>query len=160
MKNLILILTAVILMTGCSKRYQPQTVKTDSVFIKQIETVRDTVIKVKADSSSIQLLIECDSLNEAYLSRLLTYQAGTNSMIPEVIIKDRILTVKCKVDSMAVYSKIKEKYHEQTQVKIEKETIVVETNKLTKFQKFMQWMGWCFIVISILLGIFKLKKII
>lgn len=158
MKNLILILTAVILITGCAKRYQPQTVKTDSVFIKQIETVRDTVIKVKADSSSIQLLIECDSLNEAYLSRLLTYQTGTNSMIPEVIIKDRILTVKCKVDSMAVYSKIKEKYHEQAQVKIEKET--VEVNRITKFQKVMMWLGWAFIVCVILGTVLKLKKLI
>ena len=141
MKNILIIILSMIFFQGCisekrcNRRYPPQVTKTDSVYVKFTETVRDTVIKVAADSSQIQMMINCDSLNQAYLSRIISYESGSNAMIPEVIIKDRILTVKCRVDSMAVYAKLKDRFtemketHDQVTVKIEK------VNELTWWQQ-------------------------
>jgi hypothetical protein len=100
------------------------------------ETVRDTVVTVKADSSLIRALLECDSLGQVRLKELLDYQAGERLKPPDVDITDNVLTAKAQVDSMNIYLQLRDRYerHTITQTQTDKEIIEVEVNRLTWWQ--------------------------
>lgn len=80
--------------------------------IKQMDsTSENTTINYNhADSSNIKLLLACDSLNQVYIKELISYKSGKNISIPDVAIKDNILTSNCKIDSFAVYLIFKQRY--------------------------------------------------
>lgn len=170
MKKLLIILIALLSLQGCISekrcmlRYPPQIIITDSVVLTNSLIERDTVIKLAADSSSIQMLIDCDSLNQAYLSRIIGYEAGNNAMIPEVVIQDRILTVKCRVDSMAVYSKIKERFEKTNYVSqtIQKHQVTPVTKSgLSQYRRTMFTLGWVFsglVVLAIIMALIRFKN--
>lgn len=164
MKNILLAIFMVVIFQGCisekrcNRRYPPQVTKTDSVYVNQketiTETIRDTVIKIAPDSSSIEMLILCDSTNQAYLSQILNYESGKQAGVPQVVIKDRILTVKCRVDSMAVYATLKDRFTENLTTSVKNsetnQTINTVTNELTWFQNVMINLGWILLAVIVI----------
>jgi len=107
--------------------------KTDSVIITHKETVREEVFVVDSGYVNIDLLLDCDSLNNVYLKKV--NELSSDNLDLKFSLKDGQITVFVKqpADTLKVYVK-----------EIEKgETIVktVEVNRLSKFQKFLIWAG-------------------
>lgn len=149
-------LTSCITQRRCNEKYPPETSQKDSVYNTHYESIRDTAIPVAPDSSMIKMLVRCDSLGQAYLSQLISYQAGNNISIPKVTLSHNILTANCKIDSMAVYAKLKDKYG--LEVRYKERTIIQKVNELTPFQKFAIkafWVYTCLLIITILLFVIK-----
>ena len=144
-------------MTNCrTVRVVAQSeIKADTIIVT--ETLRDTVIKVDADSSMIKALIECDSLGRAHLKQLNTYQAGERLMPPVITIKDNIITTTAKIDSLNIYLKLKDRYKEVRKAEVITKTI--EVNKLSRWQQFICTIGCCTLgAIALWFGILVFKK--
>ena len=132
----------------CGCRPLPHLVqeRRDSVIVREV--LRDTVVRIEADSSLIEALVECDSLGQARLSRIMEYESGGRVKPPAVTITDNVLTAKAVVDSMEVYMTIKDRYEEH-RVDIVR---TVEVNRPTAWQKVRMRLGEAAIaVISVLL---------
>jgi hypothetical protein len=122
------------------------------------ETVHDTAILIKADSSYIQYLIECEG-NIAKLTELLSYTPGSKVQPPKVVIKDRILTAQCKVDSQVVYNMMK--VRDTTQFLSVSKVVVDRVNYLKPWQWAQVWMGRAFmglVVVLIAWGVWKFRR--
>lgn len=102
--------------------------------VRVVETLRDTVVTVEADSSLLRALVECDSLGQAHLRELAEYRAGNRLPPPTVTIRDNVLTATAAVDSMAIYLTLKDRYTEAIQQQREVVTKTVEVNRLTWWQ--------------------------
>lgn len=127
--------------------------------VKVIETLRDTVVRIDADSSMIQALIECDSLGQAYIKELIEVKSGKRMPPPKIkIIKDT-LKIQASSDSMAIYLTLKDRYVEHK--KSETITNTIEVNRLTLWQKWMYYLGFITLgltICSIGLKLYKLIK--
>jgi len=134
-----------------------QATSTDTVIIR--ETLRDTLIRIERDSSMVRALVECDSTGRAYLKELLQYQAGERLKPPRITLQDNVLTATASADSMAIYLTLKDRYEHKISDKSETETVVVEVNKLTRWQTFWMMLGRiCAVVISLWLILLLLTK--
>ncbi len=109
--------------------------------MRVVETLRDTVVRIEADSSLLRALVECDSLGQAHLRALLDYQAGERLNPPQVAIRDNVLTATAEVDSLSIYLRLKDRYEERFRRDQERETVYVETHKLTWFQTLFYRLG-------------------
>lgn len=114
MRNILIIALLAMAFTGC-RSTKPVIEYRDNV-VTVTEREWDSVFFTEPDSASIMALIECDSSNNAYISRILSLQAGIATR-PAIKIVDRVLTAECKVDSMAVYVRMKSKIKTTDQVK-------------------------------------------
>ena len=144
MKHLILLLFVGTLLCGCRSSkplYANETVR-DSIVVTEV--VRDTVINNESDISILRALIECDSLGQARLSRLLDYESGKRTKPPMVSIGGNVLTAKSVVDSMSIYLELKDRYEEH--YKTTSKVSVIETNRLTGWQTLRLRLGELFIV--------------
>lgn len=131
-----LILAFCILLLGC-KAMKPIVVEnytTDSIFVREV--VRDTVVELHKDSSAIRALIECDSIGNAHIRRILELENGSRVEAPKLSITDNILKATAQVDSQAIYLALKDTYTTQTKETVK--TQIVEVNVLTWWQKL-----WC-----------------
>lgn len=162
MKRIVMIallqMVVVLLISSCAgtKIVAEQQVFRDTVIVKEI--IRDTIVSVVADSSMLQMLIECDSLGQAHLTQLLHYQAGDKLKPPNLKIKDNVITAIAEVDSMSIYLQLKDKYKEVRRA--ETTTKTVEINRLTKWQKMMCTLGYISLgAIIAWLGLIILKKL-
>lgn len=160
MKKYWLPVLLLLFLTGCkSTRTAIRTQFTaDSVWIK--ETVRDTIIAIAPDSATIQALIECDSLGQAHLKELLRYKAGAHAKPPKIHLEKNILTAKSITDSASIRLQIKDKSEKRTYTETDKEVQVIEVNKLTRWQKFWMRAGQLSVLILLITGIFKLRRIV
>lgn len=70
-----------------------------------IEKQIDTVLYSRPDSSGLVALLKCDSLGNAYLAEIMSLKTGKASR-SEISLKNNVITLDCKVDSMAVYLKM------------------------------------------------------
>lgn len=153
---------SVLSLTAC--RVQRRASSSDSrTFdtVTVIETLRDTVVRLAADSSMVRALLECDSLGQVHLRRLLDYQAGDRLPPPRLEIKDNVLTATASADSMAIYLTLKERLEKHISRQREIITRTVEVNRLTGWQKFRMRLGEVFgIALLVWLGgkIYKLIK--
>ncbi|MFI3263549.1 MAG: hypothetical protein R3Y26_11690 [Rikenellaceae bacterium] len=147
-----------LLILGC-KSVQPIVIEnrtTDSVFVH--EHVRDTIVELQRDSSTLKALIECDSIGNAHILRILELENGSRLVAPSISISDNILQSTAKVDSQAIYLALKDTY--TTQVKETVVTQVREVNVLSWWQKL-----WCtlgkvlsgIILIYVLMGLLKIE---
>lgn len=100
------------------------------------ETVRDTVVEFSADSATIRALLECDSLGQVRLRELLDYRAGERVQPPQLLLRDNILTAKTQVDSLSIYLTWQERHERVVSREEQSETVVVEVNRLTRWQSF------------------------
>lgn len=156
-----LVLLALALATGCRTvrlTSSSETSTTDSVEIR--ETIRDTIITVKADNSLVRALLECDSLGQVRMKELLEYRAGYRLKPPNVAIDNNVLTASAQVDSMSIYLQLKDRFekHTSAQAQRNKETVTVEVNRLTWLQKLWIKLGQGLsgvFVASALLKLFK-----
>ncbi len=82
-----------LLTVGCK-------IKERIIYQTYTETVRYTIISVAPDSSSIKLLLECDSLNNVIIRDLLEYKGGHKLKPPDISISDNILTSVCRTDTI------------------------------------------------------------
>ena len=155
---IILIILVVIGLLGCSlekrmAKYCPMCPQKDSIVktITLTETIRDTIIKIKPDSSIIQSLLMCDSLGNVYIKNIEDLHVGLLAK-PKIVLKNNIIRLKCVVDTQAIFLRFKERYKESN-TNISK-TKIITTNKLTKIQKAFIYMGRILVGLFILLIIY------
>lgn len=123
MKQLALILIILLVTTSCKqlKLLTPGTTTENENIVQ--ETIRDTIILFKADSSYFRAYLECDSANRIIMSTLENVQG--QKVRQDIIYRDKILTVQAKIDSQAVYIALKDRYQKST----DKEVVVQEVVK-------------------------------
>lgn len=138
------LIPAAILSACCLKLYHTErTDRTET--IKEI--IRDTLIQVQPDSSIVQALIRCDSTGRARLEEIRTLKES--SRLQQTITvqtdpkphKPTLITVKAKVDSMAIYLTYKDRLHETTEIREIEKVIERQVNILKWWQKFLMWVG-------------------
>ncbi|MCD7963029.1 MAG: hypothetical protein LUF90_05655 [Rikenellaceae bacterium] len=130
---------SVLLFTNCAVRKIPtsfNSISSDTVIIK--ETFRDTLIAVKADSSMIKALLECDSIGQVRMKELIEYRQGDKVSIPQVKISENILISSVVVDSMDIYLSLKDFYEERISNREERVTEIIEIVRMSGWQRF-----WC-----------------
>ncbi|MFR9545348.1 MAG: hypothetical protein SNJ29_07195 [Rikenellaceae bacterium] len=131
----------------------------DSITV--VETLRDTVIVIESDSSIIRALVECDSLGQAHLRELIDFKSGRNIDPPRLELNDNIITATAEIDSMTIYLTLKDRYTDHKQVETVTITNTIETNYLTRWQKWMYHLGCIalgILVCLVGLVIFKIFK--
>lgn len=126
--------------------------------VRVVETLRDTVVRIEADSSLLRALVECDSLGQAHLRELAEYRAGNRLPPPKVSIRDNVLTATASVDSMAIYLTLKDRFTESTKIEREVVTQTVEVNRLTWWQTLWMRAGQILTAAAALLIGWKLLK--
>ena len=149
-KKLLFFSLLIVLAASCRSAREIGSTMTDSVRIERLTEYRDTTIQVPADSSWLQALIECDSNGHAYLREILAYKAGDQAIMPIVRIVDNTLQVDCICDSLAIYQKISKVYDHTIESRKEKETVTVEVNRLTWWQR-TQVYGFRILAVVVLL---------
>lgn len=117
----------------------------------------------KPDSASIKALVACDSLGNVYIRQIASLQTG-HSVKPSVTVKDNYITLKCEVDSLAVYNKWLRFYNQTSDTLIQVKTLPgTVTNELTWLQTFLVKLGWAFVGFIVLLAgyiFLRFKKLI
>ena len=123
MKQLAFILIILLVTTSCKqlKLLTPGTTTENENIVQ--ETIRDTIILFKSDSSYFRAYLECDSANRIIMSTLENVQG--QKVRQDIIYRDKILTVQAKIDSQAVYIALKDRYQKST----DKEVVVQEVIK-------------------------------
>ena len=144
----------------CARLYPPSSSSQLNVQNDTIEKIKDSIIYVPADSASIKALIECDSLGNAYIKEITELKSGKN-VKPSFKLKDNILIMDCKIDSLAVYFAWKEQHIRNIRDSISVQTIVERVNELTKWQSTQIQAGRLLFIILIVVfavGVYKIKK--
>lgn len=157
MKKTVIILLAVFL-AACSPRLKlqsSQTELTDTVMVT--ERVRDTVVIVERDQSMLRALLECDSLGQVQMKRLLEWEAGLRLKPPAVTVKNNVLTATAAVDSMAIYFTLKDRLERHLTTR--KEVQILEVNRLSGWQRTWMRFGQIAALGLILFGAFKTRKL-
>lgn len=121
------------------------------------ETIRDTVIQIRPDSSIVQALIMCDSTGRARLEEIRTLKESAR-IRQTLALKDNKLTAKSVVDSMGIYLTYKERYPEEQKVQVVETIIEKEVNVLKWWQKSLMWMGAVSTLIFLTSLAFKLLR--
>ena len=139
---------------GCCPKLYPHTTENTERIVTVTETVRDTVIQVRPDSSIVQALIRCDSTGRARLEEIQTLRQSER-LRQTISLQDNRLTAKATADSMGIYLTYKDRYREDQKVQTIETVIEKEVNVLLWWQKALMWAG----VIStiLLLGLIALK---
>ena len=138
MRYLIFIL---LLFVMACRSVQPPQVITNTVRV-------DSIVTIPPDSAWLQALIECDSNHRAYVKEILGYQSGQTIDVPTIVIKDRILTVKAKHDT--IYKPV---------VMVRKAQVFVKvTNVLTTMQRVFYFAGLIWTGVLILFVLFLILK--
>ena len=102
MKNLFITGLLFLILASCSRQSIPVVTHKDSTS-NQVTTyiAHDTVIRIKADSSSIKALIECQG-KVPKLMEIIAYKAGKTVYVPKITLKHDTLIVDCVTDSAAI----------------------------------------------------------
>lgn len=149
-----------VLCTVCCARplIQGQTnqVTTDTTLI--VETLRDTVIRLEADSSMMRALLECDSLGQVHIKQLLEWRGGDKLKPPEFKIKDNILDIKAITEAYNRVIELKEKHITQLKNSSRQEVKYIEVNRLNSWQNFIQILGYTLGGLLVLIIVYKSIK--
>jgi len=113
--------------------------KTDSVLVR--ETLRDTVVRIRADSASLRALLECDSLGRVRVRELLSLKASGRIPPPTLSIKDNVIHVQAKVDSMSIYLSMKDRVESRVRNDTSNSSKVTPVYVQRPWQKFLCWSG-------------------
>lgn len=143
----VMILSSCITKQRCMEKFPPEIISKDSISTFEKIKYKDTTIWVPADSSWLKALLKCDSTGNVYIAELAGYKAGKNVQAPKIVVRDNYIEVRCRVDSMAVYARMKDRffYREQTSSTIQ---------TVHKSSNLKYWL----IGIGILFSVFLLPK--
>ena len=158
-------MAAILSTQSCCHKLYPHTTEVTEKTESVTETIRDTVIMVRPDSTIMQALIQCDSTGRARLQEINVLKESarlqqTISMEPEPHpYKPTVITVKATVDSMGIYLTYKERYKETAQIQKIETVIEKEVNVLKWWQKLFITLGIVFIfLIAIKISVKILTK--
>jgi hypothetical protein len=144
----------------CSKLLPVTDNRRDTVTILVKETIKDTTVVVPADSSWLQMLIECNEEGEALKKELVGYRGGARMAPPKVTVKNNVLTATCEVDSAAVYLMLKSRDTLITKVTVVEQTMQVPVNIITWWQQTQIYLFWALAAMAgVLLFVRKIIKI-
>ena len=142
---------------GCCPKLYPHTTENTERIVTVTETIRDTVIQVRPDSSIVQALIKCDSTGRARLEEIQTLKQSER-LRQSISLQDNHLTAKATVDSMGIYLTYKDRYREEQNVQTIETVIEKEVNVLHWWQKPLMWAGGIAIVALIVFILLRLVK--
>lgn len=157
MKRTFISIAVFLAIQSCSPKIYPSRTETTDHTITVTETVHDTIIQVRPDSSIVQALIQCDSAGRAHIEEIRTLKQSAR--IQQTLrIDNNLLTSRVKIDSMGIYLSYKERFKED--IKTENIETIIEkpVNYLTWYQKLLVAIGLFTIIILLPLGLFKLSK--
>lgn len=148
MKKFVTVLVVgVLALCGCSPKMYPHRTESAEHTVTVTETVRDTVVQMRPDSSIVRALIRCDSTGRARLEeiRMLRESSRLQQALsvesPAEAYQPTVVTVKAVVDSMGIYLTLKERHREEQQVRTVETVIEKEVNLLRWWQTALMWMG-------------------
>ena len=142
---------------GCCPKLYPHTTENTERIVTVTETVRDTVIQVRPDSSIVQALIKCDSTGRARLEEIQTLRQSER-LRQTISLQNNRLTSKAIIDSMGIYLTYKDRYKEEQKVQTIETVIEKEVNILRWWQKPLMWAGGIAIVALIVFILLRLVK--
>ncbi len=146
-----------ITLSGCCPKLYPHTTENTERIITVTETVRDTIIQVRPDSSIVQALIKCDSTGRARLEEIQMLRQSARVQ-QTLALKDNRLTAKATVDSMGIYLTYKDRYREEQKVQTIETVIEKEVNILCWWQKALMWVGGISTVLLLALIALKILR--
>lgn len=155
MKTLHLVLSLVViglLFCGCKTQKHTPSASVE-IHTEVREIIRDTLIYVPADKETVTALLECDSTGNILLKEIVTLQGQLNAKA-KIEIREKILTVDCVCDSLAIYHQVKDRYEEKKS--IQTNTIFVE-KELKGWQKTLMWIGAISLITYLIVLIIKMK---
>ena len=146
----------------CERNYPVAQSASDSSTVTAAESVqeKDSITYLPADSSWLKALVECDTYGNVLFKELQGYRNGKNVEVPMVTVSGNVLTVKCKIDSMAVYNHYVKSVKKETQYRDRKVTETKYTNILSKWQKTQILFFWIESALLLLLGFLFISKTI
>lgn len=161
---LVLILSGCCTQKRCAQKYPPAQSSTekDTTGTLTQETHQDTdsISYISQDSSWIKLYLECNAQGQVLIRQLDSYKQGKNVSLPQVSVKNNLLTAQCKVDSIEVYNRISKHFKKEFQYKdriVTKEKTIVK-KEMNRFQRFCFWGFWILFPLSLLLSLLLLKS--
>lgn len=157
MKRIIISIVALAVFCGCCPNLYPHKTESTEHMVVVTDTIRDTVIQIRPDSSIVQALIMCDSTGRARLEEIRTLKESAR-IRQTLALKDNKLTAKSVVDSMGIYLTYKERYLEEQKVQVVETIIEKEVNVLKWWQKSLMWMGAVSTLIFLTSLAFKLLR--
>ena len=126
----------------------------DTVTVRIIQ--RDTAVVLQSDSALVRALLECDSTGAARLREVIELRNGRRVRAPDLSVRGDTLTVRGRVDSMAVYLKLTERFRDARREKTSVRT--VEINRLSWWQSLWVGMGKAFALAVAGVAVFKVVK--
>ncbi len=143
MKKLIIFLVSLILVTGCctqkrcNQKFPPVQSVNDSSSVTTSESVqeKDSITYLPADSSWLKALLECNAQGQVVMKELQEYKAGKNAGVPQVKLKNNVLTATCKIDSLAVFSHYSNHFKKEVVYRDREVKKEVRVNYLTALQE-------------------------
>ena len=145
------------ILQGCCPKLYPHTTENTEHIVTVTETVRDTVIQVRPDSSIVQALIRCDSTGRARLEEIQTLKQSER-LRQTISLQDNRLTSKAVVDSMGIYLTYKDRYREEQNVQTIETVLEKEVNILLWWQKALMWAGGIAIAALIVFILLRVVK--
>lgn len=137
-----------LLLTTCRPVKEWRQTTYDSVRVVH-ETLRDTTVIIRADSSWLRALLECDSSGQVILKELLDYQVGKYTGIPAIEIEENMLTAKMKIDSFGIFLTLRDRYENVMTNRVVHLTEIREINRLRGWQKSLIGLGIIFLFLSV-----------
>jgi len=126
---IVMLAIAMMPLSGCKvkKCLQPERVVETVTRTEYKEVVRDSIVRVPADTSSMEAWFECDSMNRVYLKQINQMQGQRSSIATntKTVGKAMVITADCVCDSLAIYLTIKDRYVTKERTKDEKQVITV-----------------------------------
>lgn len=139
--DIVLVVLVIILSSSCisakrcSRKFPSSEHRNDSASIIVRERIHDTAIMIPADSSWLEMLMECNEKGEILLKQLLDSKQGARAFLPVVSVKDNVLTVDCKVDSAYIYALFKSRDTTISRLTSIQNTVRIPVNHLTWWQR-------------------------
>ncbi len=156
-------LSGCVTQSRCDRKFPPvtssQAKDTSGVVSTEVIQDKDSASFIPADSSWIKMYLECSASGEVLIKELNSYKGGKNMGIPEVSVKNNVLTAKCKVDSLEVYNRISSHYKAKVEYRdrTRTETKTVRINYLTPFQRLRANLFWVLVPLCLILSFLLLK---
>jgi hypothetical protein len=142
---------------GCCPKLYPHTTENTERIVTVTETVRDTIIQVRPDSSIVQALIRCDSTGRARLEEIQTLKQSER-LRQTFSLQDNRLTSKAVIDSMGIYLTYKDHYREEQKVQTIETVIEKEVNILRWWQTALMWAGGIALLSIVVLAVVSLFR--